>query len=182
MSFDDHSTESRLEIALGLLRSQSTMTLSTCDDDGWPQATPLFYYVDDDLGLHWFSSARSAHSRHIARDPHVAVAVYAPTEHWREIRGLQMRGEVSTVSDRTRKTIRTLFCRRFALGAGFRVALMRSRLFRFRPSWIRYIDNARGMGCKFEVILPKPATAVAPGLEGDEAGATAVGRRDGKPD
>jgi uncharacterized protein YhbP (UPF0306 family) len=134
------------------------MTLSTCDDAGWPQATPLFYYVDDDLDLYWFSSMRSAHSKHVVREPRVAVTVFKPTEHWQDICGVQMRGDVVDVSGPTRKKITALYCERFQLGAVFGLTITRSRLFRFRPSWIRYLDNAKGLGFKFEVTLPRPAS------------------------
>jgi uncharacterized protein len=150
--------EPRLRLATELLRSQSTMILSTCDDAGWPQATPLFYYVDDDLGLHWFSSPRSAHSKHVGREPRVAVAVFKPTGHWQEICGVQMRGDAVEISGPMRKTITALYRERFQLGAIFGLTITRSRLFRFRPSWIRYLDNARGLGFKFEVTLPHPAS------------------------
>jgi len=147
---------------LALLRGQSTLTLATCDDAGWPQATPLFYYVDDDLGLYWFSAEHSAHSRHIARDPRVAVAVSVPTEHWREIRGVQMRGEVCVVSGPERQTIKALYCGRFDLGAAFRLVMMQSTMFRFQPSWVRYLDNTRGLGYKFEISVPDRAASPDP--------------------
>jgi len=147
----ENPSDPRLPIVLALLRSQSTIMLSTCDDAGWPQATPLFYYADDDLALYWFSSPRCAHSEHISRDPRVGIAVSMPTDRWREIRGLQMRGEVSIISDDARRRVKALFCRRFDLGATFRLAMTQSRLFRFRPSWIRYIDNTTGIGDGFEI-------------------------------
>jgi uncharacterized protein len=133
------------------------MTLSTSDDAGWPQATPLFYYVDDELGLYWFSSARSAHSKDVAREPRVAVAVFKPTQHWQEICGVQMRGTASEISGPKRKAITALYRERFNLGTLFGLTITRSRLFRFQPSWFRYLDNAQGMGFKFEVALTPPA-------------------------
>ena len=113
MRKDDQGQESRLQLVAALLRSQSTLTLSTCDEDGWPHATPLFYHLHDDMRLYWFSSPRSAHSRHVLREPRVAVAVSRQTEQWREIRGVQMRGEVSVVAGRMRKTVTTAYCERF---------------------------------------------------------------------
>jgi uncharacterized protein YhbP (UPF0306 family) len=150
--------EPRLRLVTELLRSQSTMTLSTCDDAGWPQATPLFYYAGDDLELYWFSSMRSAHSKHVVREPRVAVTVFRPTEHWQEICGVQMRGEAMEVSGPKRRAITALYCERFQLGAVFGLTITRSRLFGFQPSWIRYLDNAKGLGFKFEVTLPHPVS------------------------
>ena len=179
---DDNPLEPRLRIVLALLRSQSTMMLSTCDDAGWPQATPLFYYVDDDLGLHWFSADHSAHSKHILRERRVAVAVSVPTEHWREIRGVQMRGDVSVITGQARKTISGLFCARFDLGAMFRLVMMQSRLFQFQPAWIRYLDNTKGLGYKFEVNLPGQTNVASPkGTDACEAVAEAVNAGNNEP-
>ena len=162
MNQDDNRFGPRLGIVLALLRGQSTLMLSTCDEAGWPQATPLFYYVDDDLGLYWFSAEHSAHSRHVLRDARVAVTVSEPTDQWREIRGVQMRGEASVITGSMRKTIKALYCGRFDLGTTFRLAIMQSTLFRFRPSWIRYIDNTRGLGYKFEISLPERTSGPGP--------------------
>ena len=155
MTEEGREQESRLQLVVALLRAQSTLTLSTCDDDGWPQATPLFYHLHDDLRLYWFSSSRSAHSRHVLREPRVAVSVSWPTEQWREIRGVQMRGEVSIIAGQMRKKVTAAYCDRFHLGSMFGLAIMKSRLFGFQPSWIRYVDNAKGLGYKFEFDLPR---------------------------
>lgn len=157
MREDDQGQESRLQLVAALLRSQSTLTLSTCDEDGWPHATPLFYHLHDDMRLYWFSSPQSVHSRHISREPRVAVAVSRPTEQWREIRGVQMHGDVTVVAGQMRKTVTASYCERFHLGAMFGLAIMKSRLFGFQPSWIRYLDNAKGLGYKFEITLPRPS-------------------------
>jgi uncharacterized protein len=155
----DRQRDPRIEQVAALLRSQSTLTLSTCGEDGWPQATPLFYYLDDDLTLYWFSSPRSAHSRQVLRERRGAVAVCRPTEDWREIRGVQMRGDVSVITGPMRKRITTLYCERFRLGPAFGLMIMKHRLFGFRPAWIRYLDNGEGLGYKFEIALPGPAQA-----------------------
>ena len=159
MSQDGNRLEQRLQITLELLRGQSTMTLSTCDEAGWAQATPLFYYVDDGLTLYWFSAAKSAHSKHVLREPRVAAAVFVPTEYWKEIRGVQMRGHVSVVTGAMRRKITALYRERFGLGTMFRLIMPRSLLFRFQPTWIRYLDNAKGIGHKFEVSLAERTTA-----------------------
>jgi uncharacterized protein len=148
----------RLPEVAELLRSQSTMTLSTCDDAGWPQSAPVFYYAGDDLDLYWFSSLRSAHSKSLMRDRRVAVSVFRPTDAWQEICGAQMRGEAVEIGGPARRAIVPLYRERFRLGAGFSLTISRSRLFCFRPSWIRYLDNAKGLGFKFEVTLPHGAS------------------------
>jgi len=139
----------------GLLRSQSTLTLCTADADGRPHAAPLFYWAGDDLQLFWFSSPASIHSRNIAFEPRAAVAVYVPTEDWKEICGVQMRGVVSKVTDRAlRREVSRAYRDRFRLGNVFRVAIAKSALYRFCPEWIRYLDNTKHFGFKVEITIP----------------------------
>jgi hypothetical protein len=146
--------EETLKAVASLLRSQSTLALSTADADGQPHATPLFYLTGDDFLLYWFSSPSSLHSRNIAVDPRAAVSIYVPTEHWKEICGVQMSGVVSKVADRAlRREISRAYRERFHLGNVFRVAIAKSALYRFCPHWIRYLDNTKRFGFKVEISL-----------------------------
>jgi uncharacterized protein YhbP (UPF0306 family) len=148
-------TEDKLEAIQSLLRSQSTLTLSTVGAKGQPHATPLFYLTGPDFELYWFSSPASVHSRNIAADPRVSAAIYAATEDWKEICGVQMHGIVSKVADRTlRRKITGEYRERFHLGNMFHLAIAKSTLYVFRPSWIRYLDNTRRFGFKFEIVFP----------------------------
>jgi uncharacterized protein YhbP (UPF0306 family) len=146
-----------LEQIAALLKCESTMALATANAQGEPCSTPLFYLAhlaDDELRLYWFSSSASRHSKNLRRTPTVAVAIYRPTENWKDIRGVQMKGTVALVKDRTlRKAITNAYAERFHLGTIFRTALSRSSLYVFRPAWIRCIDNARHFGYKFEISL-----------------------------
>jgi uncharacterized protein YhbP (UPF0306 family) len=144
----------KLEAIEALLRSQSTLTLSTADAGGQTHATPLFYLMGGDCELYWFSSPASLHSRNVAGNPEAACAVFAATANWREICGVQMHGVVSKVADRTlRREISEAYRERFHLGNMFRLAMAKSALYRFRPHWIRYLDNARRFGFKFEITF-----------------------------
>ena len=138
-----------------LLRSQSTLVLSSSDAAGQPHATPLFYLTGDDFELYWLSSRSSIHRSNIATNPLGSAAIYAATERWREIRGVQMRGSVSRITERTRRReILKHYRERFQLSDLFRAVMARSSLYVFQPRWIRYIDNTRRFGFKFEIDLP----------------------------
>lgn len=144
----------RLEQIAALLQRESTMVLATTDAQGQPCSTPLFYLADDDLRLYWFSSSASDHSKNLKRNPTAAASVYRPTDNWKEIRGVQMKGSVAMVKDRSlRKAMTGAYAERFHLGTIFRTALSRSSLYVFCPAWVRYIDNAQHFGSKFEVTL-----------------------------
>jgi hypothetical protein len=144
-----------LELIARLLREQTTLTLATTSEDGAACATPLFYLVDEELSLSWLSAESSQHSQNLKRNPAAAAAVYGSAASWREIRGVQMRGAVSIVSEpERRRALVKAYCERFKLGLLFRPAIRRSALYLFQPEFFHYIDNSRGMGAKFELTRP----------------------------
>ena len=134
-----------------LLSGQSTLTLATVNEQGMPAVAPLLYIVDEELNLYWLSSEKSEHSRNVAREPSVAGTVYAETDQWRRILGVQMRGVASTVTDPTqRKILIDKYCRRFQLGRVFQLVIRRSTVYALRPQFIRFIDNSGGFGAGFD--------------------------------
>jgi uncharacterized protein YhbP (UPF0306 family) len=145
---------SELEMVERFLRSQSTLTLATTAPDGSPHAAALFYLLHENLRLYWFSSASSGHSRNLERDA-AAVSVHRHTDEWRKIRGVQMRGTAAKVKGRAaRRAIAGLYMKRFRLGRLWEAGIARSTLYCFQPDWVRYIDNSKGFGYKFELALP----------------------------
>jgi uncharacterized protein YhbP (UPF0306 family) len=138
--------------AAKLIHSQNTLALATCDADGSPRIAPLFYLPGEELRVYWFSSARSAHSRNLKRDPRASVTVFAAAGCWQEIRGVQMRGSAQVVRDRgLRRPIAEAYTERFRLGKLFETVMARSSLYCFEPRSIRYLDNSRGFGYKCTV-------------------------------
>lgn len=137
-----------------LLARETTLVLATVDAGANPRSTPLFFICGDALHLYWFSAPTSLHGRNCARAPRVSVAIFHNTRNWQKIRGAQMDGVVSVVRDRVlRRQLTRDYCIRFGLGDDFRSTLRRSALYCFRPAWVRYIDNSRGFGYKFELTL-----------------------------
>jgi hypothetical protein len=142
----------QLRRVAALLGQETTLALATGGEDGLAAVTPLFYIADEELTLYWLSSEDSRHSQNLKNEPRAAVTVYRKAESWRQIRGVQMRGLVSKVaSPERRRTLLQAYCERFQLGRVLRLAIRRSALYKFQPDFIRYIDNARGFGCKFEL-------------------------------
>ncbi len=127
--------------------------LSTRGADGAVHATPLFYLVTGDLDLVWLSSPKSKHSESVLVDPQVSLAVFHSTFDWQKIAGVQMHGNCSTIGGPERSTILDAYCARFQLGTALSFAVSSSRLYRFRPHWIRYIDNQKRFGYNFEIAL-----------------------------
>ena len=147
--------KSKLDPVRALLRSQTTLVLATAGEDSKPRSTPLFFIPDDDLRLYWFSSRSSLHSRNCARNPEASIAISTDARRWQQIKGVQMQGLVSMVTDRgLRNSIARAYTARFQLGELFRLIIRRSSLYCFTPSWVRSLDNSRRFGYKFELNLP----------------------------
>lgn len=150
-------TDEQLAAVLSLLREQSTITVATTDAAGNSAAAPLFYWLEESaagFALYWFSSGSTQHSRNIEISPQIAAAVFHTTMKWREIRGAQMKGLVSVVeSPALREQILQDYCARFELGTEFTRQLGKSKLYKFVPDWVRFVNNADAFGIKFESFL-----------------------------
>ena len=148
----------QFELVAALLGEETTLSLATTGEQGQACVAPLFYVVDKELTLYWLSSESSLHSLNLAANPHAAATVYRSVESWREIRGVQVHGPVSKVTEPDRRAaLVKAYCERFKLGRVPRMALRISTLYCLKPEFIRYIDNARGFGYKFELTLRPPA-------------------------
>jgi hypothetical protein len=142
----------QLELVAALLREETTLSLATTGEGGQACVAPLFYIVDQELSLYWLSSESSLHSLNLAATPRAAATVYRNVESWKKIRGVQLRGVVSKVTEpEHRAAVVKAYCERFKLGRVLRLAVRRSNLYYLQPEFFRYIDNARGFGFKFEL-------------------------------
>jgi uncharacterized protein YhbP (UPF0306 family) len=66
---------------------------------------------------------------------------------WQQIRGLQLRGMVMPIPEGEEwQRGWACYLKKFPFAAGLGDALARSRLYVFRPHWIRKIDNRRAFG------------------------------------
>jgi len=139
------------------LETESTLALATTAKDGSPCVAPLFYLPRDGARLFWFSSPSSRHSRNLRENPRAAGTVYCRTGDWNKIRGVQMSGSASKVSDAAlRRAIAKEYTGRFQLGTLFAAAISKSTLYCFQAEWVRYIDNSRRFGYQFELLPPIP--------------------------
>lgn len=143
----------QLELVTALLNEETTLSLATTGEDGQACVAPLFYIVDKELSLYCLSSESSLHSLNLSRTPRAAATVYRNAKKWNEIRGVQLRGTVSRVAEQERRdALVKAYCERFKLGRVLRLAIRQSVLYALQPDFLRYIDNARGFGYKFELM------------------------------
>ena len=67
-----------------------------------------------------------------------------------------MEGICTAASERERKLYLSAYCQRFNLGSILSVVIAQSTMYRFHPTWLKYTDNRRNLGYKFEITLPEP--------------------------
>lgn len=153
----ESTLQKRIETVFALLQRQSTCVLSTADTSGAVSAAPLYFLATPQLDLYWLSSTSSRHSRNLAATGRVALAVFEPTFAWRSIAGVQMEGRCAVAPAADRELHLPAYCERFHLGSILSVAVAQSTLYRFHPTWVRYIDNGKRFGYRFELDLePHP--------------------------
>lgn len=142
------------------LHTWRTASLATVDEQGHAHAANVQFAVDERLHLLFVSSDKSAHSQHVARDPAAAMTIYAHTDEASgpaAIHGLQLHGrcEIITGAD-AMKHAWEMYIRRFTFIADNHVLAQRVKqepLYRFIPTWLRWIDNRRGFGFKQEMWI-----------------------------
>jgi uncharacterized protein len=150
-------------LAEALVEHQSTMTLATSkSNQAW--AAPI-YFVCRANCFYFFSDPASRHIQEALATGQAAAAIHAEASSWKEIRGLQMSGEIQSVGpgldavgairDYVKKFpfVREFFKPGDVLDlAGFS-ARFRVRLYRFRPTIVYYLDNRIRFGFRERVSL-----------------------------
>jgi uncharacterized protein YhbP (UPF0306 family) len=137
------------------LLSISTMTLATRGPDGTPHAAPVYFAASEDLRFYFFSEPGSQHAQDLAADQRAAAAFYPEVTDWQDIRGVQMRGEVSLVSHGAEwETAWERYAAKFPFVRSLKAVVERNELFVFVPHWVRMVDNRLGFGFKQEWDLP----------------------------
>ena len=140
------------------LARHTTLSLATCHE-GKPWSTDLFYASDDSCQLYFVSSVTTRHSKHIAANPRVSVSISRQCADWKDIRGLQLDGVASVVSETDRDAVVEIYLAKFPAlkklhqaSEIFRI-FRESSFYRVSPEWIRLIDNSKTFGHKDEMLF-----------------------------
>jgi uncharacterized protein YhbP (UPF0306 family) len=127
------------------------MTLATTDPQGHPHAASVYFVQGKELQLYFFSDTKSQHSQHIAQNPEVAAAIYPECQGWRDIHGLQLRGEARLVdSAQEWDSAWAQYQVKFPFVRALKAVVAQNQLYVFIPSWIRLVDNSQGFGFEKE--------------------------------
>lgn len=138
------------------LAAHTTLTLATVAEDGRPQAASLFFAEMEDLSLIFISEQKVRHSQNIARDGRVAATIYADGQPWQTIRGLQLEGACVALSGQAARVAREVYLAKFAFIKTDKILaamLHFVTFYQISPTWLRLIDNSRGLGHKEELRL-----------------------------
>ena len=82
-----------------ILSSTRYATVSTVDDGGKPWAAPVWYVVDEQMNLYWWSAATTQHSRNIVHSPNVYITIFDSARPEGEGLGLYAQATASEVSE-----------------------------------------------------------------------------------
>ncbi len=146
--------------ALDLLERQKTMVLAVSENN-LPWVAPV-YFVFQSPGLYFFSSPRSRHIQAMTSCCHAAGAVYADSDRWQDLRGLQMLGDVHEVEDRRQTmSITARYLVKFPMAIKLLASgnesttdlKSRVRLYGFRPIEIHCTSNTLGFGRRIHIQL-----------------------------
>ncbi|MEM6507798.1 MAG: pyridoxamine 5'-phosphate oxidase family protein [Planctomycetota bacterium] len=143
------SVEQQIETFLAVCK---TASLATVDAHGNPCAANIQYAHDNRWRLYWVSSMSSLHSVNLEQHPETAVTVYAHQDAPEQIHGLQLRGQAKMLEGGRLEDIHALYAQKypFVTGPPYDKAMKLQLFYCFTPSWLRWIDNRRGFGWKFE--------------------------------
>jgi uncharacterized protein YhbP (UPF0306 family) len=151
------------KLAEELIAAQNTVTLATAKDDV-PWAAPV-YYVNLEFIFYFFSDPDSRHIRESLQARRAAGAIFHQASTWREIRGIQMTGEIAHVSPgwEALKALRAylkkfpfteeFFERHQELDLEAFAKRFRVRLYRFQPMLLYYMDNRIRFSFREKVTL-----------------------------
>lgn len=136
---------------LGEFRQLPVLTLATVGADGELHAADVCFAADESLNLFFFSDPASQHAKDIIQNPRAAATIHPECLDWREIRGLQLRGRVSIVTDaRLWEQAWKLYQQKFPFAAELAEVVAQNQLYIFEPEWVRLVDNRVSFGYKQE--------------------------------
>ena len=145
-----------------MLEAHNTISLATCSD-GKPWAASLFFASDRELNLYFVSDYRTHHARDIGAGADAVATVNTDCAEWSGVKGLQISGFVEIVDGLERMNALRHYLLKFAdVKALFEAPkdkdeetiaqrLKAANMYRFKPRWIRLIDNSKWFGYKLEI-------------------------------
>jgi len=83
-----------------LLDENLYLTISTCDNNGNPWVSNLYFSNTSDLTFYWYSPVASRHSKLIESNPNVALCIFNSTAVGDDVTALYIEASASVVTDK----------------------------------------------------------------------------------
>ncbi len=141
----------------------TTMTLACCIQQR-PWAADVFY-VRQGFDLIFFSSPSSRHATAFSANSVAAATIHGDYRGWKEIKGLQMGGQVERMTGaKARARALAAYLRRYpfvkeffseheAMSSQIAKKVAGVNLYAFRPLDILYVENAAGFGTRWKLQI-----------------------------
>lgn len=81
-----------------LLKQKHIMQLATVSS-GKPWSCTVYYLADEQLNLYWASTPSRRHSREIATNPNISIAIVVSGEKGQEVIGIQAEGTAGMIKE-----------------------------------------------------------------------------------
>ena len=140
---------------LAVCAETPALTLATVSAEGSPAAATLFFAYTNDLRLYFLSAEHTQHVQNLLHNPQVAVTIAPQTDHWAQIRGIQLRGTAHMLTAPAEEArARAIYTARFPFVRAFAARLAQMRWFAIVPIWARLTDNRVAFAFKQEWHFP----------------------------
>jgi uncharacterized protein len=141
------------------------MTIA-CSGEDRPWAADVFY-ARQGLDLIFFSSPTSRHCTAFSGNPAAAATIHGDYRGWKEIKGLQMEGQVERIAGAAAKArglaiylkrypfVKEFFSEHGAIYSQVAKKVAGVSLYSFRPFYILYTNNETGFGTRWKLQVHK---------------------------
>ncbi|MBI5029800.1 MAG: pyridoxamine 5'-phosphate oxidase family protein [Chloroflexi bacterium] len=145
---------------LAYLAAHNTLTLATSHENQ-PWANAIFY-ANDGFTVYFVSDPKTRHADHLKQNANIAGTIQDEQKDWRLIQGIQLEGHCEEITDpiESAKAL-AVYAAKFPFidnlihaPKEIASAMAKARWHKINLTWIRLIDNTRGMGFKEEIRFP----------------------------
>jgi uncharacterized protein YhbP (UPF0306 family) len=135
-------------LARRLLDASHLCAIATVTDRGQAYVNTAYFAWSRELRIVWLSDPDATHSRNLAKNPSVAIAVYDSTQSWdKPDRGIQLFGAARPETGRAATALEETYASRFP---DYRESdLSAFRLYEFRPRRMKLFDESELGGGTF---------------------------------
>ena len=141
------------DAALAYLAAHNVLTLATNGPLGlWAAAV---FYVNADFDLYFLSAGHTRHAQNCAAQPQVAATVQEDYRDWPSIKGIQLEGLVTLLTDAERAAAIAVYQAKYPFVAHdplLSLAVERVNWYRLTPQRLYWIDNSQGFGHRAQII------------------------------